>query len=848
MKRKNEILTTKPLTYVSLFSSAGVGCFGFKQNGFECIATNELIERRMDIQKINEKCKYPSGYIQGDITTQETKKKVIREVEFWKKKYNITEPDVIIATPPCQGMSVANHKKSKNEINRNSLVLESIYLVRDIKPKIFVFENVAAFLKTACVDNDEVMAISDAIDKHLSDDYTIVSDVINFKNYGSNSSRTRTLVIGVLKRYANEFSPEELFPAYRQEKSLHEVIGHLPSLKVMGEFAKDDFLHSFRRYDSKMRIWISDLEQGQSAFDNKSPEKRPHQLLNGVIVPNKNKNGDKYTRQYWDRIAPCIHTRNDQLASQSTIHPVDDRVFSIRELMLMMTVPSNFKWFKENLDTLNKLTFEEKTKKLKTQEINIRQSLGEAVPTGVFDAIAKNIKIALTGVSLNDKEVVELIKLEKLEEHSNLMKFLKNNSSKYGSKTLAIIAEYSNLMREKNAAYYTDKMLLHNIFLTLPSFEDYKTLRVLEPSVGVGSFLPLISKKYSHIDEVIIDCIDINNESIEILKFMLALYDLGDNIKINLITSDFLEYKITNRYDLVVGNPPFGKFTKKNQGLSYDFINHNSKNLASYFIEKSLKYSDNVVMVMPKNLLNTSDFDLTREYIKGFHIRNITDFGEYGFKGVLVETIFISINTKMKPGKTVVTSLPLDTSKKQNQSYITSDKFPYWLIYRNDYFDNFIDKLDLNVFTVFRDRQITNSTMRTKTKDLIRVIKSRNITDDGKIIDIDDYDSYIDRTILNTLSVSKYLELDNVYLTPNMTYKTRLIKKPRNIIVNGSVAILIPKFKRDLTNEEMKFFSSNEYREYMQIARNYQTRTLNVDNNSIYFYGIRKGNSLNAAN
>ena len=27
----------KPLTYISLFSSAGVGCFGFKLNGFECI-------------------------------------------------------------------------------------------------------------------------------------------------------------------------------------------------------------------------------------------------------------------------------------------------------------------------------------------------------------------------------------------------------------------------------------------------------------------------------------------------------------------------------------------------------------------------------------------------------------------------------------------------------------------------------------------------------------------------------------------------------------------------------------------------------------------------------------------
>ena len=38
-----EMLKDKTLTYISLFSCAGVGCFGFKKAGFECIATNELI-------------------------------------------------------------------------------------------------------------------------------------------------------------------------------------------------------------------------------------------------------------------------------------------------------------------------------------------------------------------------------------------------------------------------------------------------------------------------------------------------------------------------------------------------------------------------------------------------------------------------------------------------------------------------------------------------------------------------------------------------------------------------------------------------------------------------------------
>ena len=50
-------------TYISLFSSAGIGCYGFKMEDFECVATNELIERRLNVQRVNHKCKYDSGYI-----------------------------------------------------------------------------------------------------------------------------------------------------------------------------------------------------------------------------------------------------------------------------------------------------------------------------------------------------------------------------------------------------------------------------------------------------------------------------------------------------------------------------------------------------------------------------------------------------------------------------------------------------------------------------------------------------------------------------------------------------------------------------------------------------------------
>lgn len=294
----------------------------------------------------------------------------------------------MIATPPCQGMSVANHKKSETEIVRNSLVVESIEMVKKIKPRYFVFENVPAFLKTLCTLRGAEKPIGQAINEELSEFYEIGSKVINFKNYGSNSSRTRTVVIGVSKDL--NVLPEVLYPQFREEKTLREVIGHLPKLE-WGEINSNDFYHNFRVYREEMRAWVHNLKEGESAFDNEDDSLKPHKIVDGKIVVNTQKNGDKYKRQYWDKVAPCIHTRTDIFSSQNTVHPEEDRVFSIRELMCMMSIPESFKWVEKDLSELNGLLDAEKRKLLKKEELNIRQSIGEAVPTGVFREIAKNI-------------------------------------------------------------------------------------------------------------------------------------------------------------------------------------------------------------------------------------------------------------------------------------------------------------------------------------------------------------------------------------------------------------------------------------------------------------------------
>ena len=103
----------KKLGYVSLFSSAGIGCYGFKQLDFECVATTEIIERRINIQKFNHVAINKEAYINEDMSLQSTKEKVINLVEEWKINNSRDCLDVLISTPPCQGMSVANHKKKR---------------------------------------------------------------------------------------------------------------------------------------------------------------------------------------------------------------------------------------------------------------------------------------------------------------------------------------------------------------------------------------------------------------------------------------------------------------------------------------------------------------------------------------------------------------------------------------------------------------------------------------------------------------------------------------------------------------------------------------------------------------
>ena len=121
--------------------------------------------------------------------------------------------------------------------------------------------------------------------------------------------------------------------------------------------------------------------------------------------------------------------------------------------MKFMTIPDDFKWIDMDLSELNKLTAEEKKAVLKKEEINIRQSIGEAVPTNIFRQIAEKIKDNLTDENYMDlKQITKIIKTFELNKITKLKKYI--SESEYPYTILSQIAELANSKRTENSAYY----------------------------------------------------------------------------------------------------------------------------------------------------------------------------------------------------------------------------------------------------------------------------------------------------------------------------------------------------------------------------------------------------------
>ena len=101
------------------------------------------------------------------------------------------------------------------------------------------------------------------------------------------------------------------------------------------------------------------------------------------------------------------------------------------------------------------------------------------------------------------------------------------------------------------------------------------------------------------------------------------------------------------------------------------------------------------------------------------------------------------------------------------------------------------------------------------------------------------YDCYIDS--IDNLLIAKFFNRKDVIMVPNLTYYPRAAFLPKNTIVDGSVALLTQKNGTRLPNKkDLNFYSTKEFENYYRIARNHGTRSLNIDNNSVFFFGVLK--------
>tara|TARA_B100001142_G_scaffold313081_1_gene349222 strand:+ start:371 stop:1531 length:1161 start_codon:yes stop_codon:yes gene_type:complete len=181
-------------TLVDLFSGCGGLGLGFHQAGFETICANELHPDPATTYSLN-LLKEDLGRMRvGSI------KKVMSNKKIEELALNNSEIDCVAGGPPCQGFSMAG--KGDPDDRRNFLFKEYLRVVRKIRPKSIIFENVPGFA------NRYGRGLRERLVRDLSRmGYTSDYGVLQAHDYGVPQLRKRFVCIGIHKDWC---APEEV--------------------------------------------------------------------------------------------------------------------------------------------------------------------------------------------------------------------------------------------------------------------------------------------------------------------------------------------------------------------------------------------------------------------------------------------------------------------------------------------------------------------------------------------------------------------------------------------------------------------------------------------------------------
>ena len=200
------------LKVLSLFSGVGGLDLGFEKAGFDIIAANEIDKSTYKTFKYN----FPNT----TLFKKSIKKLNTNEINF--------KVDGIIGGPPCQSWSEAGKQLGIKD-DRGKLFYDYVRLLKALKPKFFLAENVSGMLHKK--HNQSVKRI---INKFKSIGYDVKMQLLDANDFNVPQNRKRVFIIGFRKDLSINF----YFPQInllKKNKTLKDAIKDLkdalPALK-----------------------------------------------------------------------------------------------------------------------------------------------------------------------------------------------------------------------------------------------------------------------------------------------------------------------------------------------------------------------------------------------------------------------------------------------------------------------------------------------------------------------------------------------------------------------------------------------------------------------------------------
>lgn len=289
--------------------------------------------------------------------------------------------DVIIGGPPCQAYSIAGRVRDANGMKddyRNYLFESYLEVVKEFKPKAFVFENVPGIL-SARPGNGELVV--DKIKKAFDDaGYVLLEDlrnaIIDMTEYGIPQNRKRIIILGLKKKEYGEKKSAELLEQFyyhllpkhkvKDKVTVREAIGDLPKLyplpkgkverlngkKYSHTFSDGKIKNHQPRYHSArdiktFNLLCKDIASGENKYTSTGALKRLYTEITG-----KESNVHKFYVLRWDEPSNLIpaHLFKDGLRH---IHPDPEqaRSITVREAARLQTFDDDFEFISNsNLD------------------------------------------------------------------------------------------------------------------------------------------------------------------------------------------------------------------------------------------------------------------------------------------------------------------------------------------------------------------------------------------------------------------------------------------------------------------------------------------------------------------